>query len=100
MSITLGPSWVPVRAYAPWWDTRDAYVRWWADTLVYGPVVDMIAIKIRAARSGKADTFAHGKCMLNGEPLLVKHHVPPVAGSVRENVAGEFRGASVANPVR
>lgn len=41
------------------------------------------------------------KCMIDGEPLTVKdHHVLPVAGSVREAVAGEFQGGMIKNPDR
>lgn len=40
------------------------------------------------------------KCVFNGEPLRVKHKVTPVPGSVRQLVAGEFRGGSVENPIQ
>lgn len=40
------------------------------------------------------------KCKINGEPLTVKHKVLPVPGTVREAVAGEFKGATIQHPDR
>ncbi len=41
------------------------------------------------------------KCTLDGEPISVREHkLSPVAGTVRELIAGEFKGATVKHPVR
>jgi hypothetical protein len=38
------------------------------------------------------------KCMINGEPLTVKHKILPVSGTVRETVAREFKGSTIKHP--
>lgn len=38
------------------------------------------------------------KCTYNGEPLTVKHKVAPVEGTVREAIAGEFKGGTIQHP--
>lgn len=90
------------------------YVQWWADVLLHGALVDVMRIKIRAARmadSGRAVAVKRGRRKVQGqspaacvhpeegEPVKVKHKVAPIKGSVRELVAGEFRGGTVEHAV-
>lgn len=42
----------------------------------------------------------NGKCMINGEPIIVKSRILPAEGSVQEHVTGEFKGETIKNPDR
>lgn len=117
VAVPVEPVAVPVAVAAPEGPVVDPaeYVQWWEDVLLHGALVDVMRIKIRAARvadSGRAVAIKRGRRAVQGqspaqcvhpeegEPVKVKHRVVPIDGSVRELVAGEFRGGTVKHAVR
>ena len=53
----------------------------------------MIMTERKYAKTGVK--LPNGKCMIDGEPIIVKMQILPVDGSVMEHVTGEFKGQTI-----
>lgn len=79
---------------------RESYAQWWTDALLHGALVDIMRIKVRTARVMGHAARAVVKCInpVTGEPVSARKDetaVLPVPGSVRDVIAGRFKGEPV-----